>query len=223
MRFSIIIPTLNEEHVLSENALFFKKIKDKLNAEIIVVDGGSHDATTQVAKTFSSKVVRSNPSRSKQQNIGTIYANGDFLIFMHADTIISDEAIKCIQMLTNDFIWGFFKVNLNSNKMKYKALSYLINLRSKIFNYSTGDQVLIIQKDFFIKNKGFKNICLMEDIEFTNRIKRIEKPILINEYALTSARRWEAKGFIKTVILMRLLRILYYFGASDKLLLKLYK
>jgi hypothetical protein len=63
----------------------------------------------------------------------------------------------------------------------------------------------------------------MEDIEFTNRIKRIEKPILINEYALTSARRWEAKGFIKTVILMRLLRILYYFGASDKLLLKLYK
>ena len=223
MRFSIIIPTLNEEHVISENALFFKKIKDKLNAEIIVVDGGSHDATTQVAKTFSSKVVRSNPSRSKQQNIGTIHANGNFLIFMHADTIISDEAIKCIKMLTNDFIWGFFKVNLNSNKMKYKALSYLINLRSKIFNYSTGDQVLIIQKDFFIKNKGFKNICLMEDIEFTNRIKRIEKPILINEYALTSARRWEAKGFIKTVILMRLLRILYYFGASDKLLLKLYK
>ena len=223
MRFSIIIPTLNEEHVISENALFFKKIKDKLNAEIIVVDGGSDDATTQVAKIFSSKVVRSNPSRSKQQNIGTKYATGDFLIFIHADTIISDEAIKFIQMLTNDFIWGFFKVSLNSNKMKYKALSYLINLRSKIFNYSTGDQVLIIQKDFFIKNKGFKNICLMEDIEFTNRIKRIKKPILINEYALTSARRWEAKGFIKTVILMRLLRILYHFGASDKLLLKLYK
>jgi len=223
MRFSIIIPTLNEEHVISENALFFKKIKDKLNAEIIVVDGGSDDASTQVAKIFSNKVVRSNPSRSKQQNIGTKYATGDFLIFIHADTIISDEAIKFIQMLTNDFIWGFFKVSLNSNKMKYKALSYLINLRSKIFNYSTGDQVLIIQKDFFIKNKGFKNICLMEDIEFTNRIKRIKKPILINEYALTSARRWEAKGFIKTVILMRLLRILYHFGASDKLLLKLYK
>ena len=221
--FSIIIPTLNEEHTLSENNLFFKKIKDKLNAEIIIVDGGSDDATIHVAKKFSCKVVMSNPSRSKQQNIGAEYATGDFLIFMHADTIISDEAIKCIKMLEKDFIWGFFKVNLNSNKMKYKALSYLINLRSKIFNYSTGDQVLIIQKDFFIKNKGFKNICLMEDIEFTNRMKRIKKPILINEYALTSARRWEAKGFIKTVILMRLLRILYYFGASDKLLLRLYK
>ena len=74
---------------------------------------------------------------------------GYFLIFMHADTIISDDAIKYIKMLKNDFIWGFFKVNLNSNKTKYKVLSYLINLRSKIFNYATGDQVLIIQKRFF--------------------------------------------------------------------------
>ena len=142
---------------------------------------------------------------------------------MHADTIISDEAIECIKMLEKDFVLGFFKVNLNSNKKKYKVLSYLINLRSRIFNYSTGDQVLIIQKDFFIQNKGFKNICLMEDIEFTNRIKRIKKHVLFSEYAFTSARRWEAKGFIKTVLVMRILRILYYFGVSDKLLLKLYK
>ena len=120
--FSIIIPTLNEEHVLFENTLFFEKIKDELNAEIIVVDGGSDDATTHVAKKFSCKVVKSSPSRSKQQNIGAKYAAGDFLIFMHADTIISDEAIKYIKMLTNDFIWGFFKVNLNSNKIKYKIL-----------------------------------------------------------------------------------------------------
>ena len=223
MMFSIIIPTLNEERVLSENTLFFKKIKDKLNAEIIVVDGGCDDATIHVAKSFSCKLVKSNPSRSKQQNIGANYATGDFLIFMHADTIISDEAIKYIEMLTKDFIWGFFKVSLNLNKTKYKVLSYLINLRSRIFNYATGDQVLIIQKNFFIKNKGFKNIYLMEDIELTNRIKRIKKPTLINEYAFTSARRWEAKGFIKTIIMMRLLRILYYFGTSDKLLLKIYK
>ena len=221
--FSIIIPSLNEENILSKNTLFFKKIKDKLSAEIIVVDGGSDDATIHVAENFSCKVLKSYPSRSNQQNIGEEYATGDFLIFMHADTIISDEAIECIKMLEKDFVWGFFKVNLNSNKKKYKVLSYLINLRSRIFNYSTGDQVLIIQKDFFIQNKGFKNICLMEDIEFTNRIKRIKKPVLFSEYAFTSARRWEAKGFIKTVLVMRILRILYYFGVSDKLLLKLYK
>ena len=221
--FSIIIPTLNEEHVLSENTLFFKEIKHKLNAEIIVVDGGSYDATTHVAKDFSCKVIKSNPSRSKQQNIGAEYATGDFLIFIHADTIISDESIKCIKMLKKDFIWGFLKVSIDSKKLQYRVLSYLINLRSKIFNYATGDQVLIIQKDFFIKNKGFKNICLMEDIEFTNRIKRIKKPVLFSEYAFTSARRWEAKGFIKTVLVMRILRILYYCGANDKLLNKLYK
>jgi glycosyltransferase involved in cell wall biosynthesis len=97
--FSIIIPTLNEEHVLFENTLFFKKIKDKLSAEIIVVDGGSDDATTHVAENFSCKVLKSYPSRSNQQNIGAEYATGDFLIFMHADTIISDEAIECIKML----------------------------------------------------------------------------------------------------------------------------
>ena len=63
----------------------------------------------------------------------------------------------------------------------------------------------------------------MEDIEFTNRIKRIKKPIQINEYAFTSVRRWEEKGFITTVIIMRLLRLLYYCGANDKLLNQLYK
>ena len=68
--FSIIIPSLNEENILSKNTLFFKKIKDKLSAEIIVVDGGSDDATIHVAENFSCKVLKSYPSRSKQQNIG---------------------------------------------------------------------------------------------------------------------------------------------------------
>lgn len=223
MMFSIIIPTLNEEHALFKNSFFFKKIKQELNAEIILVDGKSVDSTMNVAKDFSCKIITSYPSRSKQQNLGVKYAKGDFLIFIHADTTVDDKAIKSIKMFKKTDKWGFLKLNINSKKLKYKILSYLINLRSKIFDYATGDQVLIIEKDFFIQNNGFKNISLMEDIEFTNRVNKIKKPRLLDGYASTSPRRWKEKGFIKTIFTMRLLRILYYFGVSDKLLVKLYK
>lgn len=223
MLFSIIIPTLNEEHALRYNTLFFKKMGQELDAEIILVDGGSNDTTTKIAKDFTSNIVISSPSRSKQQNLGAKYAAGDFLIFIHADTIVDDEAIKCIKKFKKDCLWGFFKLSFNSDQLKFKILAYLINLRSRIFDYATGDQVIIIEKDFFIENRGFKNICLMEDIEFTNRVNKIKKPTLLNGYASTSPRRWEKKGFFKTIITMRILRLLYHLGVSDKLLSNFYK
>ena len=222
MRFSIIMPTLNEEKTLQSNQSHIKYLMERLQAELIIVDGMSNDNTVDVAKALTTKVFSINSSRSGQMNEGARHAKGENLIFLHVDTRLSEEAIKSLLGVTAHFVWGFFHICLDSSNFKYNILSYFINLRSKIFKYATGDQVVIIQKNFFKKLKGYENIRLMEDIEISKRLKKISTPNILAGEALTSIRRWEKNGFLKTVLLMRLLRLLYYFGINTNLLERIY-
>jgi rSAM/selenodomain-associated transferase 2 len=223
MIFSFIIPTLNEERALISNHIFLKKIRKYLNAELIVVDGGSDDSTVNIAKTFSCNVFTSDASRSKQLNLGAKHASGKYLVFLHADTMLNNDALSYLKKINKDTKWGFFNIKIKSSNLKYKILSTLINIRSKLFNYATGDQVILVEKIFFNKVAGYKDINLMEDIELSNRIKKLSKPNLIKGYAVTSSRRWEKYGFIKTILLMRFLRFLYFLGVNDKFLANIYK
>ena len=223
MNFSFIIPTLNEERALISNLIFLKKIRKYLHAELIVVDGGSHDSTINIAKTLSCNVYSSEASRSKQFNLGAKNANGKYLVFLHADTTLNNEAINHLKKINKDTQWGFFKIKIKSSNLKFKILSALINIRSKLFNYATGDQVILVENIFFDKVAGYKEIYLMEDIELSNRIKKLSKPKIIKGLAITSSRRWEKYGFLRTIFLMRLLRILYFFGVNDKFLANIYK
>ena len=223
MKFSIIIPTLNEEQTLFVNQKNLITLKNKLNAEIVIVDGKSCDDTSTVAKLFTDKFYNQSPSRSGQLNKGASHASGDYLIFLHADTYINEIGIEEILHIEDDFNWGFLRIKLDDSQLKYKFLSYCINLRSKIFSYSTGDQVLIIKKDLFDDIKGYLDINLMEDVEITYRLKKICKPILFEGYAISSPRRWKKNGFFKTILQMRILRMLYHFGICTNKLSKLYK
>ena len=87
---------------------------------------------------------------------GARHAKGENLIFLHVDTRLSEEAIKSLLGVTAHFVWGFFHICLDSSNFKYNILSYFINLRSKIFKYATGDQVVIIQKNFLKSLKVMK-------------------------------------------------------------------
>jgi rSAM/selenodomain-associated transferase 2 len=188
-----------------------------------VVDGGSDDSTVNIAKTFSCNVFTSDASRSKQLNLGAKHASGKYLVFLHADTMLNNDALSYLKKINKDTKWGFFNIKIKSSNLKYKILSTLINIRSKLFNYATGDQVILVEKIFFNKVAGYKDINLMEDIELSNRIKKLSKPNLIKGYAVTSSRRWEKYGFIKTILLMRFLRFLYFLGVNDKFLANIYK
>ena len=151
VRYSIVIPTLNEESTLSSNLKFLQNLKEKLEAEIIIVDGQSCDRTKEIAKSLTDKIYDVNPSRSSQLNKGTVHADGEYYIFLHVDTIITDEGINSISNINNDFRWGFFPVKLDQKSLCYNFLTFCINLRSRLFNYCTGDQVLVIKKRLLMK------------------------------------------------------------------------
>ena len=216
------MPTLNEEKKLQSNKSYIQYLKEILQAELIIVDGSSNDNTRDAAKKLTTKVFSMNSSRSGQMNQGARYAKGEYLIFLHADTKLNKIAIKSLLGITDHFEWGFFSIRFSSNNFRYRILSYLINLRSKIFRYATGDQVIIIKNNSFKKIKGYKNIRLMEDIEISRRLKKISLPNILTGEAFTSIRRWEKYGFLKTVIIMRLLRLLYLLGVSPSRLERIY-
>ena len=223
MKYSIVIPTLNEESTLISNLEFLLSLKDKLEAEIIVVDGQSCDKTKEIARSLTEKLYDVNPSRSLQLNEGIMHADGEYYIFLHVDTIITDEGINSISNINDGFRWGFFPVKLDQKSLGYSFLSFCINLRSRLFNYCTGDQVLVIKKSTFYEVNGFEEISLMEDIDISNRLKKIFDPEILDGHAITSARRWKKHGFLRTILLMRLLRLLFYLGVNTKILAKIYR
>ena len=223
MKFSIIIPVYNEEDTLRKKCSFLQWLKTELAAELIIIDGKSDDNTFDVAKTLTKNIYQCDKSRSNQLNIGAEYATGKILIFLHVDTYLNKKAVNGILNLTDKFKWGFFNIKLDSEELKYKILSYCINLRSKLFKYGTGDQVLIVNKRVFHEHSGYKNINLMEDVEISKRLKLRSNPEIILGKAVTSVRRWQKYGFFRTIFLMRFLRILYCFGVNTKKLEEIYK
>ena len=223
MKYSIVIPTLNEESTLSSNLKFLQNLKEKLEAEIIIVDGQSCDRTKEIARSLTDKIYDVNPSRSSQLNKGTVHADGEYYIFLHVDTIITDEGINSISNINDDFQWGFFPVKLDQESLGYSFLSFCINLRSRLFNYCTGDQVLVIKKSAFYEVNGFKEISLMEDIDISNRLKKVSDPEILDGQAITSSRRWKKHGCLRTILLMRLIRLLFYLGVNTKILARIYR
>lgn len=219
---SIIIPAKNEKKTIYDTLSNLQILRKKKVCEIILVDGRSDDETINISKPYVDKILSISPNRSRQQNLGASIAEGEMLLFLHADTHISSKVLLKFYENHKNYKWGFFSIKLNHDSIKYRILEFLINLRSRIFKYGTGDQCLFINKKLFTKINGFPVLELMEDISICSILKKEFNPSIIKSAVKTSARRWESHGFLITVIKMRLLRLLYIMGFNTSLLRKLY-
>jgi rSAM/selenodomain-associated transferase 2 len=191
-KISIIIPTINEANnlplLLSDLSTIHK------DGEIIIVDCGSEDKTIDIANIYGAKVFISNErNRGLQLNIGAKNSKGAWLIFLHADTRLTNNWFPKIKLVFNgnkNLIF-YFKFKINNKKLIYRLLEILVNFRSKYFKQPYGDQGLIIHRDIYLKNDGFRKIPLMEDIDFFRRLKNKKYLKQLNLPIFTSSRKWE--------------------------------
>jgi len=187
--------------------------------ELIVVDGGSRDDTAALAQPYCDCLLQSPPGRSQQMNAGAASASGDILVFLHADTRLPNDFEQQMQHFSQSGRqWGRFDVSLDSDHPLLGMVAHMINLRSRLTGIATGDQTLFVRRPFFEKLQGFADIPLMEDVEFSGRACRMEKPFCSRACVLTSARRWQRNGVVRTIALMWWIRLAYFVGVSPQTL-----
>lgn len=222
MKFSIIIPTLNEQVNIKNCLQPLQQLRHQ--AEIILVDGGSHDDTVTLAQPLVNKILCCNPGRARQMNIAAQYAEGEILIFLHADTSLPDNALWLISKKINGKRpWGRFDIHLTGGHWMLPVIATMMNWRSRLTGIATGDQVIFVKRTAFENVNGYPNISLMEDISLCKRLKKLSAPLCLSAKVNSSGRRWLQFGVFKTIFLMWSLRLGYFFGANPDKLAQLYK
>ncbi|MBT6703678.1 MAG: glycosyltransferase family 2 protein [Gammaproteobacteria bacterium] len=221
MQFSVIIPTLNEStslvHSLKE---LLTTIENPSQVEIILCDGGSDDDSLQRVKQFPLTILNSPKGRALQMNAGAQQAKGDWLVFLHADTRLPENWMELIQHCKGE--WGRFDVRLSGHHWLFRIIEKAMNLRSRKTSIATGDQVLFFKPAFFQKLGGFPEIPLMEDIAISKLARTFCLASCIPQQVITSSRRWEKNGILRTVALMWFLRLAYWVGTKPDKLHRLY-
>jgi rSAM/selenodomain-associated transferase 2 len=217
-RLSVVIPALNEARGIGGALAALAPLRAR-GHEVIVADGGSSDDTVQLARPRCDRVVQCAPGRARQMNAGAAAAEGDALLFLHADTRLPLDADAMIFDALRRFAWGRFDVYIDGSHPMLKAVACAMNLRSRLTGIATGDQAIFVRRAAFA---GFPEIALMEDIAFSAAMKRRGRPACLRSRVTTSGRRWEARGVLRTIFLMWRLRLLYFLGASPERLARLY-
>lgn len=217
MKISIIIPTFNEEKNIGTLIDFLLNNKGDGDIEIIVVDGGSKDRTTEVAtykkvKTFISDV----KGRANQMNFGASVAKGDILYFVHADTLPPNSYTSCIKKsVLEGYTSGCCAYKFDSENWLLKMNSFFTQFNG--FYAGGGDQTLFVTKPIFEKLGGFnKNYVIMEDFEFTKRLKSITKFKVIKSKAIVSARKYEQNSYLKVNTVNLIAMIMFWLKYSPQ-------
>lgn len=217
-RLSIVVPALDEAEGIEGCLRGLAPLREG-GHEVIVVDGGSADETARRAAPLCDRVLVAPRGRAAQMNAGAAAAAGGALVFLHADTRLPDAADRLVLQALATHAWGRFDVAIDSSDLRLAVVAFCINLRSRLTGIATGDQAIFVRREAFA---GFPPIALMEDVAFSKAMKRVSPPACLRDRVSTSARRWERRGVLRTVLLMWRLRLAYWLGADPEALARRY-
>jgi len=220
-RLSIIIPTLNEAGGIVATLQPLQPLR-RHGHDVILADGGSTDATVLLAQPWVDQVTHSSCGRALQMNAGAHVAHGQALLFLHADTQLPPEADRLLLEALQTRHWGRFDVRLSGARGGLRVIEWLMNRRSRLTGIATGDQAIFVRRTAFQAVGGFPVIPLMEDIALSRALKQLGRPQCLRACVITSSRRWERHGLMRTILLMWRLRLAYWLGADPARLAKHY-
>jgi len=222
-RFSIIVPVLDEAPGIAAALAPLQRARADGTAEVVVVDGGSRDATVAAATLLADRVLGAPRGRASQMNAGARAASGEVFVFLHADTRMPDGALDAIERaLARGARWGRFDVRIAGEGALLALVACMMNARSRLTGVATGDQAMFARREAFEAVGGFPPIPLMEDVALSGALKRGSPPACLREQVVTSGRRWARHGTLRTVLLMWRLRLAYALGADPHRLARRY-
>jgi rSAM/selenodomain-associated transferase 2 len=220
-RLTVVIPALDEAAIIAATLKALAPLRAR-GTEVIVVDGGSSDATVALARPLADRVIVGPRNRGAAMNAGAALGGGDVFIFLHADTTLPNHADALIGAALADrssdrswhTCWGRFDLRIAGRHPLLALVARMINWRSRLTGIASGDQAIFVTREAFWSVGGFADLPLMEDIALSRKLKRLYWPLCIAAPAVTSGRRWDYHGLWHTIVLMWRLRLAYYFGAE---------
>jgi rSAM/selenodomain-associated transferase 2 len=223
---SIVMPVLDEAAVIAAPLQALAPLRGR-RVELVLVDGGSRDETVALARPHADRVLtpgEAGRGRARQMNAGAAVAEGAWLLFLHADTVLPPGADKLIaDAARRGARWGRFDVRIAGRPWMLRVIAAFMNRRSRWTGIATGDQAIFVERRLFEQIGGFPEQPLMEDVELCTRLRRIARPACLRERVLTSGRRWEQRGVWRTIGLMWRLRWQYWRGVPAEELARQYR
>lgn len=220
---SIIVPALNEAQRITATLQALLPFRQR-GAEVIVVDGGSEDATPDIAYDYADRVLIAPRGRAAQMNAGASYAQGYVLLFLHADTWLPEDADTLLLYGPGreTSVWGRFDLEIEGQHRLLPLVARVMNARSRSTGLATGNQAMFMTREAFIQVGGFPDIPLLEDIEMSKKLNDISPPLCLSARVITSGRRWDDQGFWTTMRQIWRLRFGRYIGTDPAELARRY-
>ncbi|HEY0782539.1 MAG TPA: TIGR04283 family arsenosugar biosynthesis glycosyltransferase [Thermoanaerobaculia bacterium] len=215
---AVVIPTLDEEAALRRNLPRVVPHAD----EVVVADGGSTDGTLAVARELGARIVCGPAGRGGQLTRGARATDASVLLFLHADTVLPDDAFAQVRgAIAQGASGGGFRVRFDSDRALLRFGSRLVNLRTRLFHLPLGDQAQFVARAVFDELGGFRDWPILEDLDFARRLRRRGSTVVLPGPALTATRRFDEQGVVRTVATNWLIWSLFFAGVSPRRLARL--
>jgi rSAM/selenodomain-associated transferase 2 len=213
-KLSIVMPVLDEAAQIVARLQALQALRAQ-GVELLVVDGGSADGTAALAAPLADRVLLAPRGRAAQMNAGAAASTGEVLLFLHVDTALPADARQAmLDAMAAGAQWGRFDVRIAGRHPLLRVVAAMMNWRSRLSGIATGDQAIFVRRELFQNVGGYPELPLMEDIALSAALKRSAAPACLRQTVVTSGRRWETHGVLRTMLLMWWLRAAFYFGAD---------
>jgi len=223
---TIIMPVLDEAALLAESLGRLRPSSSEERVEIIVVDGGSSDGSVEIAGGFADRVLSAGRGRGRQMRLGAEQAEGEILLFLHADCSLPEGAFRMIRDALGrpGVSMGAFDISIGHGSPCFRLVERGANLRSRITRVPYGDQGVFMLRSTYHEAGGFSDLPIMEDVELASRLKRLGKTVFLRPPVLVNPRRWLSEGPVFTTLRDWSLAISYSaLGASPERLARHYR